>query len=254
MLPIFAQGLCDGSFETFTAAVCQDLQEKALIVVGDEKAATKLQNSMFSFFEKVFIYPKKDFIFMNMENVNNPFECERLKILGKISDGDFDVVITTLDAMLEYTMPKDKIKEYSMDLKYGESIKNLDSFLKSLVSAGYKRADTVEAVGKFSVRGGIIDIFSPSEEYPVRIELFGDEIDSMGIFDPVSQRRVKNITEFRVIPVTEIVIDEISREKCVSVLEALTKNKNTEQNIKDRLFFELDCLKNGDDISSKDRF
>jgi len=252
--PIVAQGLCDGSLETFMAAVCRDIKQKALIVVSDEKTAVKLQSSMVNFFEKVYVYPKKDFIFMGMENINNPFEHERMKILAKVLNGDFDVVITTLEAMLQYTIPGEKLIEYSVDLKLGGTIRNLDGFLNKLVRAGYKRADIVEEPAKFSVRGGIIDIFSPSEEYPVRLELFGDEIDAMGIFDPLTQRRIENIKEFSVIPATETVFDEKSRQNCIDILENLTKNKKTEQNVIDRLFFELDSLKNNEDISSKDRF
>ena len=252
--PIVAQGLCDGSLETFAAAVCNDINEKALIVVSDEKTAAKLQNSMLNFFGKVYVYPKKDFIFMGMENINNPFEHERMKILSKVLNGNFDVVITTLDAMLQYTLPCEKLKEYSVDIKIGETIKDLDMFLNKLVRAGYKRADIVEEPARFSVRGGIIDIFSPSEEYPVRIELFGDEIDAMGIFDPLTQRRIENIKEFKVIPATETVLDEKSRENCINLLENLVKSKKTEQNVIDRLYFEIDSLKNNEEISSKDRF
>jgi len=209
---------------------------------------------MLNFFEKVYVYPKKDFIFMGMENINNPFEHERMKILGKVLNGNFDVVITTLDSLLQYTLPSDKLKEYSVDLKIGGVIKDLNAFINKLVAAGYKRTDIVEESARFSVRGGIIDIFSPSEDYPVRLELFGDEIDSMGIFDPLTQRRIENVKEFKIIPASEIILDDKSRGNCINVLETLVKNKKTEQTIKDKLFFELDSLKNGEDISSKDRF
>jgi len=201
--PIAAQGLCDGSLETFMAAVCGDMNEKALIIAGDEKTAAKLQNSMLNFFGRVYVYPKKDFVITGIENINNPFELERMKILDKVLNGDFDVVITTLDALLQYTLPAEKLIEYSIDLKFGGVIKNMREFLEQLVSAGYERSDIAEEPGRFSVRGGIIDIFSPSEEYPVRLELFGDEIDSMGIFDPLTQRRTENVKEFRVIPAGE---------------------------------------------------
>ena len=255
--PVVAQGLCDGSLETFAAAVSRDMKEKALIVAGDEKTAVKLQNAMLNFFGRVYVYPKKDFIFMGMENINNPFEQERMKILGKVLNGNFDVVITTLDAMLQYTLPGEKLIEYSLSLKIGETIKDLNGFLNKLVAAGYKRADIVEEPARFSIRGGIIDIFSPSEDYPVRIELFGDEIDAMGIFDPLTQRRIENIKEFTAIPASEIVLDDKARKNCISVLENLVKGKNSgkiEQNVKDRLYFEIDSLKNNEDISSKDRF
>ena len=252
--PVIAQGLCDGALETFIAAVCGDLRENALIIVPDEKTALKLRGTLACSFESVLIYPKKDFIFMNMESANNPFECERIKILGKVSNGNSGVVISTLDAALQFTLPRDKLESNIIDLKYGGVINNLDDFLGRLIAAGYKRAETVEAVGRFSIRGGIIDIFSPSEDEPVRIELFGDEIDSMGIFDPESQRRVKNIQEFKILPVSEIIIDGEARARCVSMLESLLKNKNADENMLERLYFELDCLINGEELSSKDRF
>ena len=177
-----------------------------------------MQNAMLNFFEKVYVYPKKDFIFNDIEpgfkNTNNPFEYERMKILHKVLNGDFDVVITTLDAMLQYTMSIDKLEEYEIDLnlKIGGKIKDLNVFLNKLVEIGYTRADTVEDPAKFSVRGGIIDIFSPSEDYPVRLELFGDEIDAMGIFDPLTQRRIENINEFTPMPAVEIDFD--AKKQC----------------------------------------
>ena len=253
-LPIVAQGLCEGSLETFTAAICRDLNQKALIVAHDEKTAAKLRYAMLNFFGGVYVYPKKDFVFMGMENANNPFEHERMKILSKVINGDFDVVITTPDAMLQYTLPGEKLIDYSIELKIGSVIKDINSFLAQLSAAGYKRAEIVEEPARFSVRGGIIDIFSPSENYPVRLELFGDEIDAMGIFDPLTQRRLENIKEFTIIPAAEIVFDEKSRQNCVAVLEKLIKGKTADQAISDRLAFEMDLLKSGEDISSKDKF
>ena len=202
-LPVIAHGLCDGALETFIAAACGDLGENALIITPDEKTASKLHNALECFFESVLTYPKKDFVFMNMESANNPFECERLKTLDKVLNGNFGVVISTLDAALQFTLAPEKLRDSIINLKYGGGIGNLEELLRRLVGMGYKRAETVETMGRFTVRGGIVDIFSPAEDYPVRMELFGDEIDSMGIFDPSSQRRVKNIQEFKVIPVFE---------------------------------------------------
>ena len=253
-LPMVAQGLGEGALEAFTAAVCHDLGQKALIVVKDEKTAARLRDTMQSFFGRVYVYPKKDFIFMGMENVSNPFERERMKILSKVIDGEFDVVITTPDAMLQYTMPGEKLIDYSIELKLGGSIGDTEAFFSKLAAAGYTRADIVEEPAKFSVRGGIIDIFSPSEDFPVRLELFGDEIDAMGIFDPLTQRRIENIRGFTVVPASEIVFDEASRQRCAEVLEKLARSKTPEQTVADRLWFELDSLKSGAGVSSGDKF
>ena len=105
--PVIAQGLCDGALETFIASVSGDMRENALVIVPDEKTALKLQNTLECFFDSVYIYPKKDFIFMNMESANNPFECDRLKILDKVSSGSSGVVISTLDAALQFTLPRE---------------------------------------------------------------------------------------------------------------------------------------------------
>ena len=270
-MPIMAQGLCDGSLEAFIAAVSGDIsdiageKEKVVIIAPDEKNAAKLQNSLAGFFDlnRILIYPKKDFIFMNIESLSNPFEYDRINTLTKISSGDFDVVITTLDAALQYTIPKEKMRSFSYTLQLGGNIlkqtgsNNLTEFYDKLITMGYSRAETVEETAKFSVRGGIIDIFPPSEDYPVRLELFGDEIDSMGIFDPLTQRRVENTKSFTVTPAAEVVLDNNAREKCIDALERLVNSKNiknTENGVTDRLGFELDAFKNGDNINSKDKF
>ncbi|MCL2095605.1 MAG: transcription-repair coupling factor, partial [Oscillospiraceae bacterium] len=216
--PIAAAGLSTGSMETFAAALCVDAGEKALIVSPDEKTSVKLRDSMLNFFGGVYIYPKKDEILAGVNNNNiispvsgGPFEHERIKILAKVLNGDFDVVITTLDALLQYTMPAEELIESFIDLKFGGSIENMREFLENLASMGYERVDIVEETGKFSVRGGIIDIFSPSGDKPVRLELFGDEIDSMGIFDPLTQRRTENIKEFGIIPAGERQLNKNSK-------------------------------------------
>ena len=219
--PAAVQGLCEGSLEAFIASLCRDLNEKALIAAPDEKTAARLQDCLANFFGGVCIYPKKDFFLTGagaksgIENINDPFEQERMKILGKVLNGDFDVVITTLDAMLQYTLPAGTLIDLSIDLKLGGTIGDLNEFIKKLALAGYERADIVEQPAKFSVRGGIVDIFSPSGSCPVRLELFGDEIDSMGIFDPLTQRRIENIKEFTVIPAAETSPDINENKQCL---------------------------------------
>ena len=128
-------------------------------------------------------------------------------------------MITSLEAVLGYTIPPEVLSENVLKIKTGECY-NPEELVEKLVLMGYTRDDTVEGCGQFSVRGGIIDIFSPFDDFPYRIEFFDDEIDSVRIYDYVSQRTLDNIDEAVILPCREAIY---SGEKKIEIVEEKKK-------------------------------
>ena len=111
-------------------------------------------------------------------------------------------VITTMDAFLDGIISPDEIQKNRIHIT-GEDTVDLTKLEQDLTALGYERESQIEAPGQFAVRGGIIDVFPLAEEMPVRIELWGDEIDSIRMFDAKSQRSIENISEITIYPASE---------------------------------------------------
>jgi transcription-repair coupling factor (superfamily II helicase) len=127
---------------------------------------------------------------------------ERLGALRALTEAEPWVVITTPQACLERTLPKDLLIESSIELKVGEVV-TIESLTKRLAQLGYERQEPVRVPGSYSRRGGIIDVFATGGEHPIRIELFGDEIESIRYFDPNTQRSIKKVTAIHISPSRE---------------------------------------------------
>jgi len=131
------------------------------------------------------------------------WERSRLAALHQMAAGNAPVVVATVDALLARTMPPHRLAELSMTLETGGRA-DLKELCDRLLQAGYSRCDQVEGVGQFALRGGILDVFSPLMEQPVRCEFFDDEIDSLGLFDPGTQRRTENVSSALLLPAAEV--------------------------------------------------
>ncbi len=202
-MPCHISGMCDSSRPFFISALLKDTENKGFILVSEEKEALRLRDALSVFFERVLIFPTRDLVLDTVSAYSREWEHERLTVLWKCLQGDYDVVIAVPDAVMQYTMPADFLQEISFSLSRGDAA-SIDKVTAKLIRMGYKRTDIVEGVGQFSVRGGILDIFTPGGDSPVRIDFFGDEIDLIGRFDIVSQRRVENLESIHVLPCSEL--------------------------------------------------
>ena len=131
------------------------------------------------------------------------WERGRLAALYALATGDAPVTVATADALLARTMPPALLKSLAVTLEPGKRM-DLKALTESLIQAGYTRCEQVEGVGQFALRGGILDVFSPLMDQPVRCEFFDDEIDSMGAFDPGTQRRTRNLDTALILPAAEV--------------------------------------------------
>ena len=172
--------------------LCHFHNVRAFCVASDEKEAQVLCNDLCTLDIRACVYPLRDMNFREVSGISREYEHQRLKVLTKLNLGECDVVIGTIDALLQYTMPKNVLEKATLKIEVGQQIA-VEKCVDALTLLGYERTDMVEGTGQFSVRGGILDFFVPDNEYPVRVEFWGDEIDSINYFDIESQRRFDKV-------------------------------------------------------------
>ena len=169
-IPSVVSGMCDSARPFFVASVLKDVGKKGFVVVSEEKEARQIVEHLKLFFNRVFFYPARDFVFENVTAYSRDWEHERLSVQNAVISGDFDVIVTVPDALMQYVMPEAVLIENTVCLSYGESFSQKE-LCKKLDEMGYSRTDIVEGVGQFSIRGGIVDVFNGN--YQVRVFSFG---------------------------------------------------------------------------------
>ena len=168
-------------------------------------------------------------------------------------EGKTDVVITVPDAVMQYTVPSEVLSDVTLHVGTGErmSVTQLTSWLNLL---GYVRADQVEGEGQYAVRGGIVDVFSPSYPNPFRIDFFGDEIDLIGFFDVTTQRRYENAPSVGILPVYELLPDNLAYENIARNIEKLLKKFTGQEKIREMLAYERESCENHIRINALDKY
>ncbi len=188
------------------AAVSHVTKRPAVVICQDEMAARRTQDELLAFLgTEPPLLPARDLTFHNASAISRGWEQKRMRLLYDMTRPDAkrpEIVLTTWEALAMRTMPKGLLEACALRLSTGMQC-SPEELTAKLVQSGYSRGSLVEGVGQFAVRGGIVDVFSPAADMPVRIEFFGDEIDTMGIFDPVTQRRTENVDEAVLLPVAE---------------------------------------------------
>ncbi len=205
------------------ASVCSKTRRPAVVLCQDDLAARRTQMELAAFLgTEPPILPSRDLTFHNASAISRGWEHKRLRLLYRVGRGECPLLIATWQALALRTMPKQTLFSCARTLRVGATLEQ-EELIACLVRCGYSRGTLVEGVGQFSVRGGIVDVFSPSQEMPIRIEFFGDEIDAMGFFDPVTQRRTENAEEVVILPVAETLtyLHPDGNEGLITDLEAL---------------------------------
>ncbi|HWT27701.1 MAG TPA: CarD family transcriptional regulator, partial [Mobilitalea sp.] len=205
-LPVHVTGCIDSQKCHLIHGLGAGFRLKVIVTYNDLKAKEIYED--YRLYDKdVFIYPAKDIIFYSADIHGNAIVRDRLKIMRRILEKKDMTIIATLDGGMDRLLPLQTLKDRIITITLESTIK-LQEFSASLVHLGYERQAQVENPGDFAVRGGIIDIFPLTEETPYRIELWGDEIDSIRIFDVSSQRSIEQVEELVIYPAAEIIPDE----------------------------------------------
>jgi len=175
-----------------------------VVVCADEGEAERMAKDLSAFTEgTVPVLTPRTFTFHNASTVSHQWEHRRLALMWSLASGEVPVLVATVEALLQRTMPPEVLERCCVELKVGDC-RDMNELAETLTCAGYSRGEQVEGVGQFALRGGILDVFAPGMEQPVRVDFFGDEVDAMGIFDPVTQRRTQNVDRALLLPAAEV--------------------------------------------------
>ena len=178
-----------------------------LILAEDERRAREIYEDYRFYDRKVYSYPAKDLLFFQADIHGNLLIRQRMKVIKALLEEKELTVVTSIDGCMDFLESLEKIKEQLIHYE-SDSTVDTEQLKNQLVALGYERVGQVEMPGQFSVRGGIVDIYCLTEENPWRIELLGDEIDSIRSFDPESQRSLENLEELTIYPAVEHIGDK----------------------------------------------
>lgn len=174
-----------------------------LILTYSELKAKEIFEEYQTLKEDVYYYPAKDFLFFHADIQGNELLRQRVMAVSSLLEKGEAVIVTTLDGCMDPLLPLETLRSFVVNIGVG-SVLETEAVKLRLVRMGYERVGQVEMPGQFAIRGGIIDIYPLTEEYPVRVELWDDEVDSIRSFDAESQRSLENLDELTLYPAAEL--------------------------------------------------
>ena len=185
------------------AALYRRTDRPIVVLCQDDMAAKRMQEELKSFLGKTApVLPSRELTLYDTAVVSRGWEQKRLRQFFDLTTGTTRLQIMGWEAMSQRTMPRAVLTKAAFRLTVGQEYQ-MDDLLDKLTGAGYSRCGMVEGPGQFALRGGILDVYSPAADMPFRAEFFGDELDTMGYFDPDTQRRSENVDEVVILPVGE---------------------------------------------------
>lgn len=252
-VPMGVIGLTPVHKSHYISSLSSELNKPCLIICPDEGTASKMCDDLNAFSSGAVVYPARDYSFRHSDTQSREFEQRRLGVLSKMLTGNYRYVLCSIEAAMQLTLPKSELRKRTLTIKNGEDISQ-HNIIRTLLSAGYVRCDQVEGAGQFSIRGGIIDLFPPSYPSPVRLEFWGDTVDSISLFDLDSQRRTQVLDEINITPSMEVLFDstESMKEKLERFL--LTVKGKGSVKAKASINEDIDKLSHYVNISASDRY
>ena len=201
--PAAVSGLSAVHRAHFAAALHLRTQRPVVMICADESESERMAKDLSVLTEHpVPVLSARSFTFHNAATVSRQWEHRRLALMRGVDAGEIPVLVCTVESLLQRTLTREALKRACVKLEVGQAI-DLNELSETLIAAGYTRCDQVEGVGQFALRGGILDVYSPGMDSPVRAEFWGDELDSMGRFELSSQRRTENVNEAVLLPAAE---------------------------------------------------
>ena len=244
----------------FIAALHQELDRPLVAICQDEESARITAEELESFLgEAPTLLPTRELVFYNSAAVSRGWEQKRLRILYALGRGEISLLVTSLDALNLRTIPRQTLFSGSVTLQVGGTY-DLESLAAQLIDAGYSRTALVEGIGQFALRGGILDVYAPTYDNPIRCEFFGDDLDSMGYFDTVTQRRTEMLEHAVLLPAAEVQprLHPGGLQGLCDDLQALIarqkRRKTPHEALIATLQEDLDTLQDGRSLSAIDRY
>lgn len=251
--PINIYGISESGKSYIINGIFEENDNSMVVVTHSDVDAKNLYEDLSFYTTDVFYFPVREVVFYNVDAISGDLRWARLKVIKEILQNERKkIIVTSIDALTSLYTPKEYYLRYSMIIKTGDTI-DLKEISKSLLQCGYERVEVVEGKGEFSFRGGILDVFPPTSAYPYRVELFGDEVDSIRTFNTESQRSIEKVEEFSIFPSKEVIVDDECRSRAVqNINEELKKvianvskeNKESVEKIKGIVGKNIELLNN----------
>ena len=235
-------GGLNGSSRSLLASLLFASQTRSLVaVLPTEKEARDFSRDclVFSGEPDVLHFPAWNMLTADFFAVQKEIELARLRTLSCLLSGRPYLIITSLTALTQKIIPRHVFTDYTRTLSLGD-ILDRDDLVQRLIRGGYTKKTLVEGKGEFSARGHILDIYPPDAANPFRVELMGDEVESIRQFDPASQRSTVEILEFQIVPVRELVLTEQRRQRAIRSIRARANDLELPRQIKDQLTEAID--------------
>jgi transcription-repair coupling factor (superfamily II helicase) len=257
-LPALVVGLSSIHKANFILASFISQNQSSLVITSEEPEAKRLVNDVNSMSDSeiALLFPARDFALKSTISAeSNEYEQMRLNVLSKLSNPNKNyIVCASIDAVLQLTIPPEILKKNFFTLKMGNDY-NISEISNILINSGYINRPQIEGVSQFSIRGGILDFFSPDLKAPIRAEFWGDTLDSMAYFDIDSQRRNDVIETVNICPASEILFE--SNQSLVNKLKdfvrSLSATKFNEQVI-NNINGDIERLSSNLELNSKDKY
>ncbi|MGN1315985.1 MAG: transcription-repair coupling factor [Acutalibacteraceae bacterium] len=256
MYPCGIVGLPNAPKAHLVFSLCEEFSRRAVVVLPDESTAGKFTsdiNALNGGKEIACFYPARDFSFNSSQGQSREYEQLRIKTLCKVLKDECKIIVCSAEAALQLTIPPDELKKRTFRIDFDTEISK-ERIAQILVSAGFKKADSVEGPGQFAVRGGIIDFFPPDSPQPVRVELWGDQVDTISLFDVSTQRRSENLDFCEITPSTEIIFDsdEVLKKRIEGYIPTLSGKGS--KKAKEQLNKDIELLNSGVKLQSVDKY
>ena len=243
--PVSVAGVVQSAMPQFIFGASGDA---ALVITYSDMEAKQLAGDLELYTENVHLFPTKEYVFFNIDAQNRHSENTRLDTLFACKSG---ITVASLEAVLQFTLPKDKLEKHVISFDWSADY-DLSELSDSLVKMGYVREDEVSGKGQFALRGGILDVFSPQLENPVRVEFFDTQLDSIREFDAETQRSIGTLEECSIIPCRELI--DYGKDELLTALGEVVKNlkrKKIDQTaLIENIEADIEVIKESGDLSS----
>ena len=243
--PINLLGLTDVGKVQFLMATKEEIKRPICLITYNELQAKKLLEDIKYFTSKVLYFPKKEIVTYDYIAESKDLPYERIEALNRIKNGNVDIIVTTIEACMQEMISEKDLYSNIIEFKFNKEY-NFDEIKEKLVKLGYERTDLIEGKGQFSVRGDIIDI-AVTNVKGVRIEFWGEEIDSIRYFSISSQRSTEELQEFKVYPAHEYVLTDYLENICKKI-----EDKYLEEN--ENILNDIEQIKIGNYLSKIDKY
>ncbi|KAA6470882.1 transcription-repair coupling factor [Bacillus swezeyi] len=213
-------GLSGSARSLFTAALSKEIKRPLFLITHNLYQAQKITDDLTGLIndQPVLLYPVNELISSEIAVASPELRSQRLDVLNRLSSGEAPIVVAPAAAVRRMLPPAEVWKESQIQIETGREI-DPEKLIQTLVQIGYERTDMVAAPGEFSIRGGIIDVYSLTEDNPIRIELFDTEIDSIRIFNTDDQRSLETRDKVEIGPAKELIVREEDRQRALEQME-----------------------------------